>query len=115
MDVSTRRLTDQWWKLGGAAGIVFVVLFIIAVLLQADVPMADDSAADIKKYFSDHPKRYMVGDFVFAFAHLFFFLPFASALRAFLGRAEPPDNMWSRLVFAGAVLFTAVGAALIRP
>ena len=103
---------DQWWRVGGAAGILYLILFIIgAIILQSDTPMSDDSAADIRKYFVDHPHKYIVGDFLIGLSFVFLFLPFASSLRAFLGRAEGSSAVWSRLVFGGALLFTAVGAA----
>ncbi len=107
-----RSFVDQWWRVGGLVGILFVVLFIIgAFIIEGDTPMSDDSASDIRKYFVDHPHKFLVGEFLIAFAFVFFLLPFASALRSFLGRAEGPAAIWSRLVFAGALLMTAVGAA----
>jgi hypothetical protein len=109
---SSGSFLDEWWKVGGAAGILFLVFFIIgAIVLQGNVPMPDDSAGDIKKYFVDHPRKYMVGDFLIGFGFVFLFLPFASCLRTFLWLAEGPSGVWSRLVFAGALLFAGVGAA----
>jgi hypothetical protein len=109
---SPQALQNQWWRLGGFAGIIFVIIFLVGVIgLQGDTPMPDDSPADIRSYFSDHGRRYMVGDFLIGFGFIFFFLPFASVLRSYLGLAEGPLALWSRLVFAGALLFTAVGAS----
>lgn len=108
---SRESVLDSWWRIGGVLGILFVILFIVgAMALQGNTPMANDSAEKIKTYFSDHPHRYMVGDFLISIAFIFFFLPFASALTSFLGRAEG-EPLLSRLAWAGALLFTAVGGA----
>src|SRR5947208_12373086 len=109
---SPQALQTQWWRLGGVAGIIFVIIFLIGIIgLQGDTPMPDDSPADIRSYCLDHGRRYMVGDFLIGFGFIFFFLPFASVLRSYLGLAEGPLALWSRLVFGGALLFTAVGAS----
>jgi hypothetical protein len=108
----TNGLFDDWWKIGGAAGIAFIVLFIIgAIVLQGDTPMADDSAEEIRSYFADHAKAYLIGDFLTGLAFIFLFLPFASALRSYLGLAEGANGMWSRLSYTGALLMVAIGGA----
>ena len=108
---SSRTLMDQWWKLGGAAGILFVVLFIIGIILQGNNLMPDDPAGDIRGYYAAHHDKYLAGDYIIGTAFVFFLLPFASALRSFLGLAEGENGVWSWLVFAGALLTTAVGGA----
>lgn len=109
--MTRQNYLDQWWRLGGAAGIIYVVLFIVGILIQGDTPMPNKTANEIRDYFVDNDTAYMIGDFIIGIAFIFFLMPFASALRSFLGRAEGPAAMWSRLTFAGALLFTAAGAA----
>ena len=47
-------LWRQWWRVGGAFGIAFAVLFIIgAIILQGEPPMRDDSVQEVRKYFQD--------------------------------------------------------------
>ena len=111
MTVSSRSLMNQWWRLGGLAGILYVVLFVIGILIEGDTPMPDNSASDIKQYFVDNGDKFMIGDFIIGIGFVFFFLPFASALGSFLGRSEGEPPVWSRLIFFAAITFTAIGAA----
>jgi len=104
-------LLKQWWRLGGAASIGFVVLFIIALVIEGDTPMTDDSAGEVRSYFADNRDRFLVGEFLIGLGFVFFFLPFMSALRTLLGRAEGGAQTWSRLAFAAAVLALAGGIA----
>jgi hypothetical protein len=104
-------LFEQWWRLGGICGILFIVTFIIGSVVQGSTPSYGDATADVRSYFVDHGNKYLAGDFIYGLAVLLFFFPFASALRSLLGVAEAGVQMWSRLVFAGAVLFLAIAAA----
>lgn len=103
-------IMDQWWKVGGALGIVFIVLFIIGGVIQGDGPMYNDDLDDIRAYWNDSGDDYLLGDYIIGVAVIFFFLPFASALRALLGVAEGGPQLCARLSFAGAVLFLAFAA-----
>ena len=64
MAMRSGSMLDRWWKVGGAAGVLFLVFFIVgAIILQGNTPMPDDSAADIKKYFLDYDET-ISNDFV---------------------------------------------------
>ena len=100
-------------RIGGIAGIAYVVLFIIGILLQGDTPMADDDIESVREFFADSDKTnmYLVGDWLIGIAFIFFFLPFLSSLRSVLGGADPSGGMWARLAFAGGILVLAAGLA----
>jgi hypothetical protein len=103
---------EDWRRIGAWCGIVFVILFIVGGAIQADVPMADKPADEIRAYFTDNGDQYIVGDFFFGLAFVFFFLPFASALTAYLAASEGNPPVWSRLVLIAAAIITAVGGGL---
>ncbi len=107
----TPRIVNQWWKLGGLAGVVYVVLFVVAVVLEGDTPMAGDKASEIKDYFSGKGDTFIFGEWLIAVGFVFFFLPFVSAVRSFLGQAEGQSFVWARLTFAAGVIMTAIGGA----
>lgn len=100
-------------RIGGTAGIAYVVLFVASVILQGDTPMGDDDAAAIRDFFGDSDKSnmYLVSDWLIGLAFIVFFLPFLSALRTVLGPADPSGGTWSRLSFAGGLLVLAAGLA----
>jgi hypothetical protein len=103
---------NQWWRLGGACGLAFIVIFIIAgFVLQADGPSITDDADEIRAYWADDGDAYILSDWVIGLAVFLLFLPFLSALRSLLGLYEGGSQMWSRLVFTGGVLFVALAGA----
>lgn len=73
--------------------------------------MPGDDADVIRSFYADHGDRYMVGDFFFALAFVFFFLPFVSCLTAYLAEAEGSPPVWSRLVLVAGAVLTAAGGA----
>jgi hypothetical protein len=103
---------DNWRRTAAFAGIGFVIVFIIANIIAGDTPMPDDSAGTIRDYFADNGDQYMVADFFFAVAFVFFFLPFAAGLTAYLSAAEGTPPVWSWLVIIAATIITAVGGGL---
>ena len=103
-------LLNQWWRVGGAAGIAFIVLFVVgAIVLQGDSPMSTDSSSEIREYYVDNGQRYLTGDFIAGLGFVFGFIPFVAALRALLARAEGAPAIWSRAALIGAVLGTVFG------
>lgn len=101
------------WKLGGIAGLVFFVLFVVGgLVLQGDTPMYGDSVKEIRDYFGngDDSNRFLIGDWLTAIGFVLFFLPFMSALRQVLAPADPSDGVLARLIVPGGVLFLVLGA-----
>src|SRR5215211_4646418 len=85
-------------RIGGIAGVAYVVVFVVGIVMQGDTPMADDDVESIREFFADSDKTnmYLVGDWLIGFAFIFFFLPFLSSLRSVLGAADPSGGMWAR-------------------
>ena len=98
----------NWWRVGGAAGIAFVILFVISLVIQGTPPLLDDPIDDVRESFDD---AYLVGDYLGALAFVFFFLYFLSALRALLGRAEGGAGTWSRTAYAAGIVGLVLGGA----
>src|SRR6266480_5940834 len=94
-----------WTQLGGLAGVVGVVLFVIGILMQGDVPGVNDSAEEVRTWFDDNGQRYLVADYLIGIAVIFGLLPFLVTLRNFLARAEGAMSFWPQLAFLGGIFF----------
>ena len=103
-------LFDRWWRLGGVAGILFLVLFIVGIVLEGEAPDFDDPVDDIRDWFTDNGEQYLVGDYLVGLAFVLFFLPFLSSLRGLLARAEGDPAVWSWVVFAAGIAILVLGA-----
>lgn len=103
-------MLKQWWRLGGALGIGFVVLVIIAIVLEGAPPAYDDSLQEIRAYWADDGRAYLAGDYLFKLAMVVFLVPFAVSLRTMLGRAEGEPQLLSRVTLIGAIAIMLVGA-----
>jgi hypothetical protein len=105
-------LWRQWWRVGGALGIGFVVLFLIGgIFLTGDTPQRDDSIEDIRKFFADDGEMYLVGDYMTGIAFVFFFLPYLVTLRWVLGSGEGWPPIWSWLTVIGGLSLVVIGGA----
>lgn len=111
MNAVREGLWSQWWRAGGVAGIVFVILFIVGIVLQADVPAHDKPASEIAAWFTDNGKQSIVADYIFGLGFVLLFLPFLVALRGLLGAAEGGAAVWSRLAFVGGVVLVVLAGA----
>ena len=105
------RLLAQWWRVGGVAGIIFLALFIVGIALQGDMPSHEEPTSQIREWFADNGKQYLVGDYLIGLGVVLFFLPFLSALRSLLGVAEGGPAVWSRVALIAGTIFAALGAA----
>jgi hypothetical protein len=106
-------MTDRTVRSAGLAGIVFVILILISVFAGGSMPKPDDSAIKIQKFFIDHRRGLLVGNFVGLIA-IPFALWFAVALRE-LVRRDRLASAYGTALLAG-LLVTApmalVGGAL---
>ncbi len=101
----TLKALDKWWRVGGAAGIIFVVLFVIAFAIVGDEPAYTDKASEIKTWFVDNRDSWRIGVYLFSIGAFLFYLPFLSALTSFLGNAEGQPPVWSRVAMMGGFAF----------
>ena len=105
-------IMNQWWRLGGLCGILFLIVFIIGgFVLQGETPTYTDDIDEIRAYWEDKGENYLIGDYIIGLAVLLLFLPFLSALRSLLGLYEGGPQMWSRVAYTAGVLFVAMTAA----
>ena len=101
---------DKWWRVGGAAGILFLITFIVGIVVQGEPPTFDDPVDEIRDWFADNGEQYLVGDYLITVGFVFFFLPFLASLRGLLASAEGGPAVWSRVTFAGGITFLVLGA-----
>jgi hypothetical protein len=103
---------DQWWRLAGVAGIVWIVLFIVGGIgIQGDTPDTTQTVAEMRDYFSTDSGSYLVGDFITTIAFVFFFLPFIIGLRWVLGSVEDGPPILSWIMVGAAFVATALAGA----
>ncbi len=106
--------SDRHARYGAATGIVFVVLVIVAFLVQPKPPAADASAMEVFDYVSDKQDTLHIVQLIFAAAG-FFLLWFAGTLRSLLAGAEEGDGRLANLAYGGLLVAFAtlvVGFAL---
>src|SRR3989337_2492401 len=101
---------DKWWRVGGVAGILYLVMFMIGIILQGGPPNFDDPVNEIQDWFTDSGKQYIAGNYLISLGFVLFFLPFLSSLRGLLASAEGGAAVWSRVAFASGLLFLVFGA-----
>ena len=104
---------DKWWRVGGVAGILFLIMFIAGFVLQfvlGEAPAFDKPDEEIRDWFTDNGEQYLVGDYLVGLSFVLLFLPFLSSLRGLLASAEGGPAVWSRVAFAGGLLFLIFGA-----
>src|SRR3972149_8157913 len=101
---------DKWWRVGGVAGILFLIMFIVGIVVRGEPPTFDDPVDEIRDWFTDNGEQYLIGDYLTTLAFVFFFLPFLASLRGLLASAEGGPAGWSRVTFAGGITFLGFGA-----
>ena len=101
---------DKWWRVGGVAGILFLIMFIVGIVVRGEPPTFDDPVDEIRDWFTDNGEQYLIGDYLITLGFIFFFLPFLASLRGLLASAEGGPAVWSRVAFAGGLVFLILGA-----
>lgn len=97
---------STWYRLGAASGLVFLVLFIAAIVVSSFPP---DSDAGILRYYSDPSvQARSLQHFFFVAFGCFFLLLFVSTMRTALVSSEPGTDAVAQLAFIGGVLTAAL-------
>jgi hypothetical protein len=94
------------------AGVAFVVLVIVAVIVGGETPAADDPIEEVVDYWNDNQDQAIVASILAALSTVFF-LWFAGVLRAALAAAEAPPARLANTAFGGAVVGAAGWSMLI--
>ena len=92
---------DRVRRLGGAAGIAFIVLGVVALFLPGNPPKANE-VAKITPYLVDKRGSILASDFLLGLAFTFFLL-FLAALRTHLGAADREGVRPGSAALAGGV------------
>lgn len=101
-------------RLDAAAGIAFVVLFLIAALVPGQPPVATDPIGDIRDFFSDERESLQAATFFTGLA-IIAFLWFLGTLRGRLRVAEGGTGRLTAVAFGSGLVVAAtalVGQAL---
>lgn len=98
----------SWGKLAAVAGILFVVLFVVGVLMSFGGPDPDAADAEQVEWWSDsgNQTQAIVGGYLLTLAALAF-LAFSAGIRSHL-RALPGSEPLGTVAFAASVVFVAM-------
>src|SRR5260221_6617653 len=78
---STSGGVTAWWRLGGALGLAWFVLFFIGGVILHGTPLAYDAPIQqARAYFQTNAQAYLVGDYIVRLGFVFGFLPVVAAL-----------------------------------
>src|SRR5260221_10671495 len=100
------------WRLGGALGLAWFVLFVIGGFILHGTPLAyDEPIQQAREYFQNNAQTYLVGDYIVRLGFVFGFLPFVAALQSRLGATESEPRILSRLIFGAGLATFVVGDA----
>ena len=105
-------MVGSWWRLGGMLGIAFVVVWLLKMVGTGVTPPYDDPIGEIREYWEDDGRRYLVVQYASLLAMVIFLLPYMVALTTMLGRAEAGARLWSNVSLAGGVCFVAITIAI---
>lgn len=105
-------MVRSWWRLGGLLGIAFVVVWLLKMVGTGVTPPYDDPIGEIRDYWEDDGRRYLVVQYIGLLSMVIFLLPYMVALTTLLGRAEAGARLWSNVSLAGGVCFVAITIAI---
>jgi len=77
----------------------------------AHLPQYDAAGSTITSWYATNSPAFLSGQFVSGLGFLLFYLPFLAGICALLRSAEGGHAIWSRVAFAGGILFPAAGTA----
>jgi hypothetical protein len=101
-----------WERLAALAGVVAVVLWVVAVVMQETAGLPDDDPISTLMWFQDDTNAILASAFVFMLGSLFFLI-FVGALRWRLAAAEEPGAFLTAISF-GAGVATGILTLLIQ-
>ena len=103
------RFSTSPWRISGIAGLLFVVLSLLASAMNVQPPSYDQAPPASVAWFADHSQRFRFGHFIAGIGFLLFYFPFFAGLCERLREAEGAPVIWSRVAWAGAIMSPAAG------
>lgn len=97
------------WRISGIAGLLFVVLSLLASAMNVQPPSYDQAPPPFVAWFAENSQRFRIGHFIAGMAFLLFYFPFFAGLCERLRQAEGTPAVWSRVAWAGAIMSPAAG------
>jgi hypothetical protein len=99
-------------RLGGASGILYVILFIPAYVVgYPDAPTSTSGVQEAFDYFGDEQSTFLIFNGVLTIFSAFFFVWFLGMLHSVLRRAEGEGVGFSSVALAGGVMFVVLSWA----
>jgi len=95
-------------RLAGAAGLLFLILFIPSYLAAPDDPVATSSAQQVLAYFKERQGQILMVNGIMLIFAAFFFLWFIGILHDLTQAAEAGKLGFSSVVLAGGIMFVAL-------
>jgi hypothetical protein len=96
--------------MSGMSGLLFVALSFVASGMNVEPPPYNRDPASFAPWLNANGDWFRLGHFVAALAFLLFYFPFFAGLCERLRQAEGTPAIWSRVVWAGAIMSPAAGA-----
>jgi hypothetical protein len=99
-------MKDRYERYGAATGIFFVILVIVAFLVQPKPPSSDAAPAEILDYVMAHDNALHLVQLLFG-AAMFFFIWFIGTLRSSLAAAEGGRGRLATTAYGGGLIASA--------
>jgi hypothetical protein len=97
------------WRISGIAGILFVTLSFVASGINVLPLEYNQDKAVLVTWFAANSEQYRTGHVLAGIAFLLFYFPFFAGLCEKLREAEGTPAIWTRVVWAGAIMSPAAG------
>ncbi|HEX6687378.1 MAG TPA: hypothetical protein VF085_01790 [Solirubrobacterales bacterium] len=99
-------MNDRYARYAASTGILFVILIVVAFLVQPKPPASDASPAEVLNYVSDHHDALHAIQLIFG-AAMFFLIWFIGALRSALAAAEGGEGRLATTAYGGGLISAA--------
>jgi hypothetical protein len=96
-------MSDRYARYGAATGILFVILIVIAFLVQPKPPASDAPPSEVLEYVVDHHNALHAIQLIFG-AAMFFFIWFIGTLRSLLAAAEGAQGRLATIAYGGGLI-----------
>jgi hypothetical protein len=99
-------VNDRYARYGAATGIFFVLLVVVAFLIQPEPPSSDAPPSEVLSYVVAHHNALHAIQLIFAGA-MFLFIWFIGTLRSALGAAEGGQGRLAATAYGGGLISAA--------